>query len=101
MEPIPTDSICTFPGPVAPRCPGFAPAGPERWPEHLRYLPFISSATAETGCVHLVAMPTSRGGFRPGCGHPSGNPSCWKEATLLGRRSQNRVGQNLNKAFAG
>ena len=98
MEPVRIDGLCSFPGPKAPSCPGFAPADPERWPDHLRYLPFINSAASEGGCAHLVAMRSSRGGFRPGCGHPGGNPACWNEKSLVGR-PQTPVAKPL-KAFA-
>jgi hypothetical protein len=73
------DDICSFPGPAAPRCPGYSPAAPPRAPEHLQYLPFVNTESGERGCAHLCAMRTRRGGFRAACGHPAGNPVRWTE----------------------
>lgn len=85
-NPVPMDH-CTYPGPTASSCPGYRAAPVSAMPDHLRYLPFVSSCSNDAGCAHLVARPTPRGGFRAGCGHPAGNPAHWSESTLVGRRA--------------
>ncbi len=93
MDPVQPDSHshshspCPFPGPAATTCPGYRAAPLASMPDHLRYLPFVNQSSSEVGCGHLVAVPTRRGGFRAGCGHPAGNPAHWSDAGLVGRRT--------------
>lgn len=98
VEPVSADNLCSFPGPAAPQCPGYSPAVPSRWPEHLRYLPFADTESGEPGCAHLCAVRTRRGGFRPGCGHPAGNPRFWRET--IGRRAAPDGAMVSRRAFA-
>ena len=81
----PAHEPCAFPGLAAPKCPGYDPAPVARLPEHLRYLTFLSDSEAQTGCAHLVADRTPRGGFRSGCAHPAGCPAHWTESEVTGR----------------
>lgn len=87
MNPVSIDGkSCVFPGPDAPRCPGYTPAAAVPTPDHLKYLPLFSMHSGEQpGCAHLQTVPTARGGFRGACGHPGGNPVRWAR-DLVGRR---------------
>jgi len=86
MNTVSTDGkACVFPGPEAPRCPGYSPAAVVAPPDHLKYLQLFSAQSGEEpGCAHLQTVPTARG-FRGACGYPGGIPVTWTR-TLVGRR---------------